>query len=211
MEEHYQLTREALKIILHHRFPVHIITKSDLVIRDFDLLKEIEQKAILPEDLKHLQYGTIISFSFSSILDEVARIFEPGATRPSKRLVAVKQSLDFGFLTGISMMPLIPYISDTTEQLELSFSTFKNLSVDYVLPASITLFGNGSSDSKTLTLNAIKKHYPHLIEKYERFFKNSNSMPLYYQKAFKAKMTELHDLYGLEDSILLATKKKLND
>ncbi|MCR6640020.1 MAG: hypothetical protein NVV82_13800 [Sporocytophaga sp.] len=50
IEEQYQLTRQALKLIAHYKFPVHIITKSDLVIRDFDILHEIDKTAILPSD-----------------------------------------------------------------------------------------------------------------------------------------------------------------
>jgi len=202
IEKKYELTRQALKVILKHRFPVHIITKSDLVKRDFDLLKQIDQSAILPADLAHLGRGVILSFSFSTIQDQIARVFEPGATKPSERLGAVKASIGEGFLTGISLMPLIPYISDTTEQLNLTFSTFEKLGVDYVLPASITLFGNGKVDSKTLMLHAIKKHYPELEDKYQRFFANSSEMPAYYTRAFHKKMNELCQTYGLNRSIL---------
>ena len=122
IEEKYRLTRQALEVILRHKFPVHIITKSDMIVRDFDLLKKIEKAAILPSDLPQLKNGVIISFSFSTIQDRVGKIFEPGATSPSKRLKVLQSSLAHGFLTGVSLMPLIPYISDTSEQLTKSFS-----------------------------------------------------------------------------------------
>lgn len=204
IEKKYELTREALKVVLKHQFPVHILTKSDLITRDYDLLHEIDQKAILPKGLKKLKRGTIISFSFSTVMDEVSAIFEPGATKPSDRLEAVEKTVQEGFFAGISMMPLIPYISDTTEQLELIFSTMKEKKVAYVLPATITLFGNGKADSKVLMLNAVKKHYPHLLEKYDRFFQNTSEMPQYYRDAFYKKMTELCDQYQLKNSILEA-------
>ena len=202
IEKKYELTREALKVILKHRFPVHMITKSDLIERDFDLLKEIDDTAILPEDLKQLKRGTIISYSFSTIDDQIGKIFEPGAPLPSKRLKTLQKTVDQGFLTGVSLIPLIPYITDTTEQLHLSFSTFKKSKIDFIFPASITLFGSGKADSKTLMLNAIKKHYPHLEEKYLRFFKESHEMPKYYLDAFYEKMQELCKEYGLRDKIL---------
>jgi len=204
IEKEYQLTRKALQVILKHRFPVHIITKSDLISRDLDLLKQIDESAILPEDLQHLKRGVIVSFSFSSLQDQLGNIFEPGATPPSQRLKAVQQSLEKGLLTGISLMPLLPYISDTTEQLNLSFSTFKKLGVDYILPATITLFGNEKADSKTLVLTAIKKHYPELESKYLKFFSQKNQMPVYYQNAFNKKMDELCIEYQLNSSILKA-------
>ena len=204
IEKKYKLTRQALEVILKHKFPVHIITKSDVIERDFDLLKQIEQQAILPTDLQTLKKGVIISFSFSTIQDEVAKIFEPGATLPSKRILALQKTLHQGFLSGVNLMPLIPYITDTTEQLHLAFSEFKRTNVKYILPATITLFGNGKSDSKILMQNAINKYYPELREKYEKFFANSNEMPNYYKTAFRKKMNELCAEYELDNDILKA-------
>ena len=208
IEKKYELTRKALEVILHYKFPVHIITKSDLIKRDFELLKQIEQAAILPNDLQQLKRGVIISFSFSTMQDEVAKIFEPGATPPTQRLLTLQKTINQGFLTGVNLMPLIPYISDTTEQLHLAFSTFKKTGVDFIFPATITLFGNEKAHSKTLMLNAIKKHYPELEEKYLKFFSNSNEMPYYYRNAFYKKMKELCAQYGLHNDILKAVENK---
>lgn len=192
IEKEAGLTRKLLEIILKYRFPVHVITKSDLVVRDFDLLKEINEKAILPADLDgRLSQKVFITFSFSTTDNSIAKIFEPGATLPDKRLLTLKTALEHGFLSGVSLMPLIPYITDTTEQLEKMFGTFKEAGVKYIFPASITLFGNGTADSKTLVLRAVEKHYPHLIEKYKRFFSGSDQMPAYYTIAFNNKMKEL--------------------
>ena len=209
VEEKYELTRKALQVIAKHRFPVHIITKSDLLERDFDILHEINKRAILPADLSgKLKGGVFISFSFSTLEDEVAKIFESGATRPSQRLKAVEKTLREGFFTGISLMPLLPYISDTTEQLHKLFSTFRMLEVKYVLPATLGLYGNDKADSKTLMLRAIKKHYPELEARYHKFFKYSNEMPAYYRNAFYKKMKELCTEYELNDTILTAAADK---
>lgn len=204
IEKKYKLTRQVLEVILKHRFPVHIITKSEMITRDFDLLHAIQKKAILPDDLQQLKTGVIISFSFSTVSDGIGKIFEPGAPLPSKRLLALEKTIAKGFLTGVSMMPLIPYISDTTEQLQLAFSTFKAKRVDYVLPATITLHGNDRASSKTLMLNTIRKHYPELEEKYLKFFSSSTEMPTYYRKAFYKKMKVLVAEYELNDNILKA-------
>lgn len=208
IEKKYELTREALKVILKYKFPVHIITKSDLIERDFDILKQIEQAALIPKELHQLQKGVIVSFSFSSVQNSVAAIFEPGATPPSDRLVALKNTANQGFLTGISMMPLLPFISDTTEQLHEAFSTFKDKKADYILPATLTLFGEGKAASKTLMLNTVKKHFPVLEEKYKKYFLNSNQMPVYYREAFYKKMEELCREYDMSNSILNAAANK---
>ncbi|MGZ4062690.1 MAG: radical SAM protein, partial [Bacteroidia bacterium] len=142
-EKELGLTRRLLEIILKHRFPVHIITKSDLVVRDFDLLQQINQEAILPPGLA-LKTGqkAIVTFSFTTIDDAVSGIFEPGATPPSVRLHTLRKSTEHGFLSGVSMMPLLPYITDTTASLHAMFGAFKNAGASYVMPAGITLFGN---------------------------------------------------------------------
>lgn len=203
IEKKYELTRQALELIAKYRFPVHIITKSDMISRDYDLLHKIDTHAILPHDLQEsLGRGTIVSYSFSTLDDKVARIFEPGATAPSLRLQSIEQTIKEGFLSGVSMMPLLPFISDTTAHLELLFSTFKNIQAQYVLPATITLFGSGKADSKTLILQAITKHFPELLPRYTSYFQNSHEMPEYYRTAFAKKMKELALQYDIKQSIL---------
>lgn len=98
LEKERGLTRELLKIILKYKFPVHILTKSDLILRDLDLLSEIEKNAILPVDLQNqLSRKSFITFSFSILNDSIAKIFEPGATSPSLRISALKETLKEGF------------------------------------------------------------------------------------------------------------------
>jgi len=202
-EKEEQITRRILEIILKHRFPVHVITKSDLVTRDFDLLDQINKTAILPKDLENkMKDKVIVTFSFSTIDDEVAKTFEPGATAPSLRLKTLKETIDAGFLSGVSMMPLLPYITDTTESLEKMFSAFKEAGAKYIMPATITLFGNTNSDSKTLVLRAVKKHYPHLSEKYEKLFAGRHELPEYYNKAFYKKMQEMSAKYKIQLKII---------
>lgn len=207
VEKKYELTRQALEVIARHRFPVHIITKSALIERDFDLLHKIDQNAILPHNLQSSPgRGTLISFSFSTLDEKVAGIFEKGASKPAKRLKALEKTVREGFHTGVSLMPLLPFISDTTENLTLFFSTFKALKASYVLPATLTLFGSGPADSKTLVMNAIRAHFPELEERYNRFFQNGYQLPPYYQKAFAKKMKELCDEYKIPGSITATGK-----
>lgn len=202
VEKEYEITRGALELILKYRFPVHIITKSDLVERDFDLLHQIDREAILPKDLVDiLGRGTLITFSFSTLENRIGRIFESGAPPPSLRLQTLQNTKKEGFLSGVSMMPLIPYITDTTESLHLMFSSFKKATADYVMPATITLWGNGKADSKTLMMNTIQKHFPELFPKYQKFFAKSDQMPKYYQDAFYKKMLELGKEYELPNRI----------
>lgn len=201
-EKETLLTRKLLEVILKYRFPVHLITKSDLILRDIDLIKQIDRKAILPKDLPELDRGAIITFSFSTIDEQVGRIFEPGATSPLLRLETLKAISARGFLTGVSMMPLLPWISDTTESLEAMFSTFKANGAHYCFPADLTLFGKDTSDSRTLVLRAVEKHYPQYLDKYKKYYENSTELPGYYRKAFYKKVGALGIQYGLRNRIV---------
>ena len=94
IEKEYKITRKLLKIVLKHRFPVHIGTKSTLVLRDLDVLKEIDKNAILPPDLREkLKRGVIISFSFSSLDEKLARIFVAPPKEYQKELEEKSQRL----------------------------------------------------------------------------------------------------------------------
>lgn len=201
-EKEYELTRQLLQVILKYKFPVHIITKSDLVLRDLDIIEQIDKQAILPAELAgKLNHKAFITFSFSTIDDDIAAIFEPGATPPSLRLQTMHTVIASGFHSGVSMMPMLPYITDTAAHLDDMFRAFKDAGVHYILPATITLFGSGTSDSKTLVFRAVEKHYPHLLEKYHRLFAHGSGLPGYYNDAFYKKAASLCAQYGLKDRI----------
>ncbi|MBL8992840.1 MAG: radical SAM protein, partial [Spirochaetia bacterium] len=139
-EETQKTTRRFLEIILENRFPLHVITKSDLVLRDLDLLKEIGRMAIFPKDLEGvLKHRVFISFSFSTFDQEISKIFEPGAPEPARRLRAMKTLGESGLLTGASLMPLLPFISDTPEALEKAVNELHSHGARYAFPATLTL------------------------------------------------------------------------
>lgn len=202
LEKDVCLTRELLSIILKYRFPLHIITKSDLIIRDIELLKEISKNGILPDDLKgKLKSSLAVSFSFSTIENDVSKIFEPGATMPSQRIETIKLMLAEGFSCGISMMPLLPYITDTSASLEAMYGMFSGIGVNYLFGAGLTLFGNTPADSRVLMFNAVKKHYPQLYGKYEKLFGNSDYLPAFYSNALSKKLFDLNRKYGIPAQI----------
>jgi DNA repair photolyase len=206
-EKEQQLTRGMLELILKYKFPVHVITKSDLILRDMDLLEKISRQAVIPNHLPKLKTGTIISFSFTTCDNAVSKIFEPGATPPTTRLATAQTLIQNNFHVGVSMMPLLPYISDTTVSLNHMFGEFKRIGINYILPATITLFGDTNADSRTLVFRAIKKHYPELLPKYEKLLGKNDYLPPYYNNAFMDKMKEMSREYGLKLSIIESQMK----
>lgn len=201
-EQDLKLTQGALEIILKHKFPVHLITRSNLILRDIDLLKRINEDAILPYDLKNKLNGVVVSFSFSTLDDQVAKIFEPGAVRPSVRLETAKQIKQNGFKTGVSLMPLLPFISDTKECLEEYFSIFSKMKLDYIMPSTITIFGHENFSSRFLVFRAVERNYPHLLPKYQKLLGKNEYLPKYYNEAFSKKMIELALKYKMNNRIV---------
>jgi DNA repair photolyase len=204
IEEKLKLTRKLLEIILKYKFPVHVLTKSKLVLRDLDLLKEIDKNAILPSDLKpKLKHGAIISFSISTLDEKLAKILEPGASGPKERLETMKKCREEGFLTGVCYIPTLPFISDTEEQLDEMIKTAKDYGADYILVGALTLFGNGPADCKTLYYKFLERYFPELIPKYKSLFKNSFQPTKEYQKELQERSIRICNKYKIKHRIIL--------
>ncbi|MGZ7108176.1 MAG: radical SAM protein [Methanobacterium sp.] len=184
IEKELKLTRSLLQIIARFKFPVSILTRSKLVLRDMDILKKINENAILPSDLKHkLRGGAMISFSFSTPDEKLAKIFEPNAPTPKERLETMKKFKDEGFQTGIWFMPILPYLSDSEKQIEKMVVLAKNYGADSIITGGLTLFGDGPTDCKTVYYKTIEKHFPELLEKTKMLFgKNHYPDPKYQRK-----------------------------
>jgi len=199
IEEEMKMTRKLLEIILKHRFPVEIGTKSTLVLRDLDMLKEIDEKAILPEDLKpKLKHGTIISFSLSTLDEKLAKIFEPGAPLPKERLEAVKKCKEQGFLVGVNYIPVLPFLSDSDNQLDEMIAAAKDYAADFALIGGLTLFGEG----KRLYYRVLERRFPELVPKYKSLFRIFPMPSKEYQGELEEKSTELCQKHGIKYGIL---------
>ena len=208
VEEEIGLTRELLQVILKYRFPVFISTKSELIKRDLELLKQIDKTAILPEDLKQNPgRGVIISFSFSTTDEELAKQIEPGAPSPRKRFETLNECSAHSFLCGVNAMPLLPFITDTDEELEKIISAAKIYGAHYVMVASLTLFGNDvpiatGGDSRKQVFKFIKNNFPVLLKKYETMYGSVHYPSWQYQQQLKKRADILCKKYNIKNSIL---------
>ena len=202
VEEEIGLTKELLQVILKHRFPVFISTKSELIKRDLELLKQIDANAILPEDLKQNPgRGVIISFSFSTLDENLAKQLEPGAPSPQKRLETLKICSDSGFLSGVNAMPLLPYISDTDEEIEKIVAAAKQYNAKYILIAGLTLFGNDERDCKQLVFKFLRNNYPDLLEKYNKMYGSVYYSSWQYQQELKKRGDAHCERYKIKNSL----------
>ena len=198
IEEEYKLTRKCLEVIARFKFPVHCLTKSTLILRNLDLLKEIDENAILPKDLEKLKHGTLITFSFSTLYEKIAKIFEPNAPKPKERLETLQKIKEVGFYAGIAYIPVLPFISDSDEQLEKMIKVAKEFQANYVFVGALTLYGVG----KELYYKVLEKHFPELLPKYKKLFKIFNQPSKAYQLKLKEKAKEFCEKYGIRYRIL---------
>jgi DNA repair photolyase len=202
-EEKLRLTEGILKLLLKYRFPVFISTKTQLILRDIEILKQIDKSAILPEDLKNsLGCGVILSTSISTINSEVSNMLEPGAATPGERLKTLKLLHQEGFLTGVNAIPILPFISDTEEELEKIIVAAKQAEAEYVLIGGLTLFGSQAADSKILYFNFLKRYNPLLTQKYEKLYRLNFFPPKQYLQELKEKSERLCAKHGIRTRIL---------
>lgn len=203
IEEKYKITRKLLEIILKYRFPVEVVTKSTLALRDLDLLREIDKNAILPDDLRpKLKHGTIISLSISTLDEKLAKILEPGAPAPRERLKTMQKCKEEGFFVGVNFIPVLPFLSDSNEQLDEMIKTAKDYGADFVFVGGLTLFGSGPTDSKTLYYKFLERYYPELVSKYKSLYRIFFAPPREYQSELEKRSKLLCKKYGIKNRIV---------
>ena len=201
IESELFLTRDILKIANRFKFPVHIVTKSDLILRDIDILKDINQNSILPNDIGDLKSKVMVTFSFSSLDEEIANLFEKSAPNIKRRIKAIKTLKKSDFLVGISLMPMLPYISDSKIAIDEMIRKFTDIGCDYVFGGSLTLFGDSANDSKTKYYKIIKEYFPHILDETKKIFNNKEYPKSSYQKEVYKRLATSSKKYGIKDSI----------
>ncbi len=153
LEAKINLTGRALEVIAEFGFAVHIITKSDLILKDLSTLRRIAQT-----------YANI-SFTITTADDELAAKVEPGAPRPSARLAAMRQLAENGIQTGVTMMPILPYIEDNEENITAILNRAAESGASYVLPGmGVTL----RDRQRAYYYRELDCHFPGLRGRYQR-------------------------------------------
>jgi DNA repair photolyase len=155
LEAEIRLTRRALEVIAEYGFPVHVITKSDLVVRDVDLLKQISRA-----------YAAV-TFTITTCDDDLAKKVEPGAPTPLRRLAAMKALAENGLLTGVTMMPILPFIEDDEQNITAIVRMAHENGASYILPA----FGMTLRDrQRAYYYEKLNRYFPGLRGRYQKAF-----------------------------------------
>jgi len=152
-EERYKITRDIIKVINKHDFPCHILTKSDMILRDIDILLKIKKLRV--------------TLSLISLKKKVNKYLEKNIPSPNKRLNTIKKLTKRGINAGLAIIPIIPFITDN--EIEEIIKIAKNYDAKYILYKPLELKG----DQKQYFFNFINKSYPKLLKKYEILYKDS--------------------------------------
>lgn len=199
-ELQYEQTRGALKLISKYGFGVAIDTKSDLILRDIDLLKEINSKN-----------NVIIKFTITTPNDWLSKIIEPNVCVSSKRLEALKILTDNGIYAGIMMNPVLPFITDKEDDIK----KLVKLANEYGAKFIHTYMGMTLRENQRYYyLDKLNEHFKGLDEKYDKYYKDRyNCLVPNYQKLYRVFTAEC-DKYGIlynMDDIIKAYKKTIKN
>ncbi|WP_409069988.1 radical SAM protein [Clostridium caseinilyticum] len=203
-EKEMMLTRDALKEINNFNFGIAIATKSDLVLRDIDILKKIKSHS-----------PTLIKITITTFDDELCKRIEPNVCVTSKRFKAIKELSNNGIFTGILLMPILPFINDNEENIVQIVRKAHECGAKFIFAygMGLTLRGN----QREYFYNSLIEKFPNknIVAKYKEIFGNKyecaslNHKRLWY--IFKNECEKLGILYKMEDIILAYKSNYGND
>ena len=180
-EKKYRLTRKLLSVIQEFNFPCHILTKSPLVLRDLDILTSLKD--------------CIVTISISSLKKSVCSIFEPNISPPLQRLNAINTLSENNIISGLAIIPILPYISDNEFEKIIKYANDSNAL--YVLHKSLELKG----DQKNIFLALINKFNSDLVSKYQKLYGESYLPDQNYLNRIKGKIDTICENIGMENSL----------
>jgi len=155
-EDKYKLSRGMLEIVLQTGFPLFIVERSPLLIRDLDLLVEINRKSWVG-----------VLYSISNLDLTLKRAFEPRSPGVKRRLHAMAELAEAGIYVGTSMMPIMPFVGDGEKHLEELIRATKDHGGQCVLAGGLTMDGVQADR----TLGAAKGFDPALENQFRKLYR----------------------------------------
>ena len=163
-EEELGLTRKCLEVISKYEFGAAIQTKSDRILRDIDLLDEINQKA-----------KCVVQMTLTTYDDDLCRILEPNVCNTKRRIEVLEEMQKRGIPTIVWLSPILPFINDTEENITSILNECARVGVKGIID-----FGMGLTlrdGDREYYYAALDKHFPGLKKKYIETYGNSYIIP----------------------------------
>ena len=190
LEKNYQLTRGALELINRFGFGVSIATKSDLIVRDIDILKEIAKHS-----------PVLVKITVTTADDLLCSKIEPNAAVSSRRFRAIKTLSQEGIFTGVLLMPVLPFIEDTEDNIRKIIDLAYQSGAKFIYPAfGVTLRQN----QREWYYKKLDELFPSLKEKYLKSYGNA-----YECRCLKAKELWILFQHKCDDYGILYTMKDI--
>lgn len=152
-EGRWKVTRSILEVLRDFRIPTRITTRSPLIQRDTDLLREMNLLSV--------------NISLSTLDERVWRLTEPASPHPKQRLETVRKLNQSGIPAGLFMAPILPYLSDTDEQLRIYMVAAKESGARFVMPSVLRLQPAVKSWFFRRIQPFFPEAYPRLVRLYE--------------------------------------------
>jgi DNA repair photolyase len=182
-ERRYEITRGILQEFARHRgFELGIVTKSDLIIRDLDLLREVARSNALS-----------VHITVTTLNVELARLLEPRAPRPDLRMEAVREISGAGINVGVSCSPVLPGITDSPANLEALVREAAAAGARHIFANPLFL----KPCSAAVFLPFLKEKFPELVENYRRRYEGRAFLPASYGKRISQLVSSLRKKYGI--------------
>jgi len=122
LEKEYEITRKCIQTLSKHSFPLLIVTKSDLVLRDISIFKQTK---------------TVVSVTVTTITENIAKTIEASAPSPNRRISALQKIAENGIPAVARIDPIIPTINDNEKDFEKLVSTLADIGVRQVTIATV--------------------------------------------------------------------------
>jgi DNA repair photolyase len=200
IDEKYGFCESFLKLLHNHRVPIHVFTKSNRILTSRDILKAIGK-------------NVTVSFSISTIDEKIAALFEPYSPSPIRRLEAMHLLRQFGIQAGVVIKPILPFISDSYDELEGMIKLAKAYRASYILISPALIL---RPELKDQYFSKIKTHYPGMLGRYLELYKDTDTPSVNYISVLKAQLKEFVDTYEISSeipkpgSIFNSTENQLN-
>ena len=163
-EEKLKLTRKCLEIIRDNEFGLAIQTKSDRILRDIDLLSEINRSA-----------KCVVQMTLTTYDDDLCRILEPNVCNTKRRIEVLQKMRERGIPTIVWMTPILPFINDTEDNVTAILNECVRVGVKGIID-----FGMGLTlrdGDREYFYAALDKHFPGMKERYIRQYGNAYELP----------------------------------
>jgi DNA repair photolyase len=184
-EKRFEVTRGILEELARHEgLELGIISKSNLVLRDLELLLEINRKNRLH-----------VSLTITTLDVKLARILEPRAPRPDLRMQAVKGLAAAGIRTGISCSPVLPGITDSVKNLESVVKAAAEAGAREIFANPLFL----KPCSAAVFMPFLQEEFPKLYQDYRKRYEKHAFLPKAYHQRISELMKRLRQKHGLGD------------